>query len=342
MEITMRLAKMVIGVGVGVTGLLAAAAQGQITAPGSVNGLVIQYQSYYTQNSTSPPGPTTSHNVSAFISFNTATADEVDFVEVIKPGGSIVEASGSGTFHSTNFISFPSRANMMASWPNGTYTFAVTDFEENLTNFPLNQPSAAGLWPSVVPAFTPASYTGLQNMDPSQPRLVEVNAFSISPPANGQLSGLSINQRFGSLPGPTAWSSLTTIGAPTATRTIPANVLQPNTDYFATWYFDQRVSTSYPPPAVVTFTNVTFGNITRVAFRTGAATVSCAADLDNGSGSGTPDGGVDINDLLFFLGEFEAGSTDADLDNGSGNGTPDGGVDINDLLFFLGHFEAGC
>ncbi len=68
----------------------------------------------------------------------------------------------------------------------------------------------------------------------------------------------------------------------------------------------------------------------------------CPADLDNGSGSGTPDGGVDINDLLFFLSQFEAGSVAADLDNGTGTGTPDGGVDINDLLFFLSHFEAGC
>jgi uncharacterized membrane protein len=70
--------------------------------------------------------------------------------------------------------------------------------------------------------------------------------------------------------------------------------------------------------------------------------VACPADLDNGSGTGTPDGGVDVNDLLYFLVQFEAGAATADLDNGSGSGTPDGGVDINDLLFFLAHFEAGC
>jgi len=71
---------------------------------------------------------------------------------------------------------------------------------------------------------------------------------------------------------------------------------------------------------------------------------SCPADLDNGSGTGTPDGGVDINDLLYFLFEFEAGSAGADLDNDGDPsvGTPDGGVDINDLLFFLARFEAGC
>lgn len=73
-----------------------------------------------------------------------------------------------------------------------------------------------------------------------------------------------------------------------------------------------------------------------------STTPTCPADLDNGTGTGTPDGGVDVNDLLFFLVNFEAGSAAADLDNGSGTGTHDGGVDVNDLLFFLIHFEAGC
>ena len=70
--------------------------------------------------------------------------------------------------------------------------------------------------------------------------------------------------------------------------------------------------------------------------------LQCPADLDNGSNTGTPDGGVDINDLLYFLSNFELGALPADLDNGTGNGIPDGGVDINDLLYFLLHFEAGC
>lgn len=66
------------------------------------------------------------------------------------------------------------------------------------------------------------------------------------------------------------------------------------------------------------------------------------ADLDNGSGTGTPDGGVDINDLLYFLARFEQGAPGADLDDGTFSGTPDGGVDVDDLLYFLVHFETGC
>ncbi|MGD9790358.1 MAG: GC-type dockerin domain-anchored protein [Phycisphaerales bacterium] len=68
----------------------------------------------------------------------------------------------------------------------------------------------------------------------------------------------------------------------------------------------------------------------------------CRADLDDGSGTGTPDAGVTIDDLLYFLDRFGVGDFAADLDDGSGTGSPDGGVTIDDLLFFLDHFNAGC
>lgn len=70
--------------------------------------------------------------------------------------------------------------------------------------------------------------------------------------------------------------------------------------------------------------------------------LTCPADMDDGTGAGLPDGAVEINDLLFFLAEYEAGGIAADLDNGSGTGVPDGGVEINDLLYFLAHYEVGC
>lgn len=75
------------------------------------------------------------------------------------------------------------------------------------------------------------------------------------------------------------------------------------------------------------------------------AVILCPADLDNNGifdDGGVRDGAVTIDDLLFFLAGFEAGSAAVDLDNGSGTGVPDGGVEINDLLFFLVHFESGC
>lgn len=69
---------------------------------------------------------------------------------------------------------------------------------------------------------------------------------------------------------------------------------------------------------------------------------SCVADVDDGTGTGTPDGGVTIDDLLYYLGLFEAGDVRADVDDGTFTGTPDGGVTIDDLLYFLIRFEAGC
>jgi hypothetical protein len=69
---------------------------------------------------------------------------------------------------------------------------------------------------------------------------------------------------------------------------------------------------------------------------------TCPADLDDGSGTGTLDNAVTIDDLLYFLSAFENGDDRADLDDGSGTGTHDAAVTIDDLLFLLVHFENGC
>jgi lysophospholipase L1-like esterase len=76
----------------------------------------------------------------------------------------------------------------------------------------------------------------------------------------------------------------------------------------------------------------------QLAFGSGA----CTADVDDGTGTGVMDGGVTIDDLLYFLGLYEAGTPGADVDDGGGTGVPDGGVTIDDLLYFLARFENGC
>jgi len=68
----------------------------------------------------------------------------------------------------------------------------------------------------------------------------------------------------------------------------------------------------------------------------------CIADFDDGSGTGAPDGGVTVDDLLYYLNLYGGGAVAADIDDGNSTGRPDGGVTIDDLLFFLGRFEAGC
>ncbi len=68
----------------------------------------------------------------------------------------------------------------------------------------------------------------------------------------------------------------------------------------------------------------------------------CPADMDDGSGTGTRDGGVTIEDLIFFIDLVAAGDARADLDDGSSTGTPDGGVTIDDTIYYLVRFAGGC
>jgi hypothetical protein len=68
----------------------------------------------------------------------------------------------------------------------------------------------------------------------------------------------------------------------------------------------------------------------------------CVADYDDGSGTGTPDGGVTLDDLLYFLDLYGAGDVRADVDDGSSTNTHDGGVTLDDLLYFLLRYDAGC
>ncbi len=70
----------------------------------------------------------------------------------------------------------------------------------------------------------------------------------------------------------------------------------------------------------------------------------CPADLDDDGvfPGANPDGGVTIEDLLFFVAAFAEGDLAADLDNGTGTGTRDQGVTIDDLVYFVQHFGEGC
>ncbi|QQS08443.1 MAG: hypothetical protein IPK69_10645 [Phycisphaerales bacterium] len=72
------------------------------------------------------------------------------------------------------------------------------------------------------------------------------------------------------------------------------------------------------------------------------AGVTCVADMDDGTGTGTPDGGVTVDDLLYYVGIFGNGNIGADVDDGSGTGAADGAVTIDDLLYYIVRFQAGC
>lgn len=123
--------------------------------------------------------------------------------------------------------------------------------------------------------------------------------------------------------------------------TVPANTLQPDAAHLISVSYVCIIDT---PNAGFDGANAqsAFSRGTAIAFRTLPLPPACPADLDDGSTTGTPDGGVTIDDLLYYLGLFADGVVAADLDDGSGSGTPDGGVTIEDLLYFLDHYAAGC
>jgi hypothetical protein len=54
----------------------------------------------------------------------------------------------------------------------------------------------------------------------------------------------------------------------------------------------------------------------------------CLADVDDGGGTGRPDGGVTLEDLAFYLAAYDGGTLEADVDDGAGRGTLDDAVTI--------------
>lgn len=70
--------------------------------------------------------------------------------------------------------------------------------------------------------------------------------------------------------------------------------------------------------------------------------IICVADVDDGSETGTCDGGVTFDDLTYYLYLFDNGYIAADIDDGSALGIPDCGVTLDDLIYFLTRFDIGC
>ncbi len=64
----------------------------------------------------------------------------------------------------------------------------------------------------------------------------------------------------------------------------------------------------------------------------------------NGTGWGVASGSANTGtfSLNIRTNTGDPASCPADLDDGSGSGIPDGGITIDDLLYFLGHYEGGC
>ncbi len=69
---------------------------------------------------------------------------------------------------------------------------------------------------------------------------------------------------------------------------------------------------------------------------------ACPADVDDGTGTGARDGGVTVEDFVFYMNAFASGSLAADVDDGSFTGTLDGAVTVEDIVFFISRYASGC
>src|SRR6185295_15278885 len=95
-------------------------------------------------------------------------------------------------------------------------------------------------------------------------------------------------------------------------------------------YAGDRLEVYFDPAYTVAHGGIIFGttSLTPGVYGSLGFRLPCVADVDDGTGRGIPDGGVGIEDLLFYLSLYNAGDPRADVDNGSGTGVHDGGVGI--------------
>ncbi len=140
-----------------------------------------------------------------------------------------------------------------------------------------------------------------------------------------------------------AWTGVHCSGGLVWSPPRPQGLLQPNHIRWGTTYTFWYTANAGPTARAGALSLAGTGNpVLPVDLSGPAGDTGCVADVDDGSGSGTPDGGVNIDDLLYYLVIFGEGAAAADIDNGSGCGTADGGVNIDDLLYYLVRFDAGC
>ncbi|HLP82778.1 MAG TPA: hypothetical protein VK157_00375 [Phycisphaerales bacterium] len=211
------------------------------------------------------------------IAQNTA---EIVEIEVTTPPDDYVTLNSFGGPVWSNFSGpYSSQADLLDTFPSGSYSFNWSGGTLGAQSATLNQNFPSGLWPNSFPRFSAATYTGLQNMDATQPFTIALVSSFFPVPASEQTTGgfyISTVQPSG-LPGAIIYSAQNSGASATLTsRVLPANTLQPGTSYFVTWIYTQA-DLSTPTPAQSG--TVEFRYTTRLRFTTAAPTIACD-DID--------------------------------------------------------------
>jgi hypothetical protein len=304
-----------------------------------IHQVEVHYEATYRQVSPS------SHTLLQALSYQGLYADPADSLTlctVTQPGGATTPIPGSpfgtGVSH-YDFYFGSNEGDLLAARPAGNYTFHISGGTSGTQSATLLQPFPSGGWPSAIPAVDAATYNAMQDeIDPTQDFTITLNSFTAPPSANYVQARIWIQDLQS--------TDIVHFAFDTTSVFIPGGTLQPGRDYDAWITFialERHFNAAFSGEAQ---TLVGFQRSSRTFFRTSGEGATCygdcVADFDDGSGNGTPDEGVTIDDLLYYLGLFEAGESCADVDDGSGTNTQDGGVTIDDLIYFLTRFEEGC
>jgi hypothetical protein len=135
------------------------------------------------------------------------------------------------------FITFPTRAELDAAYPDGAYTYAISGGTGGDQSAGLTMP--ADFIPATVPQFTAATFGGLQAVDPAEPFTASWNAFDPDPRA------ANARVRFGLYDATAGGFPIFAGNLPASARefVVPAGTLVPGHEYEALLIFSNAIST---------------------------------------------------------------------------------------------------
>ncbi|MBC7771174.1 MAG: hypothetical protein H7210_01635 [Pyrinomonadaceae bacterium] len=285
-------------------------------------GLISQVFIHYFAGSrqVSPAAPTAEMFVEVTIGLRSTSPKDLNAASVTYPDESISSLPLLFGVYATSTLYF-TKAEALSANPAGDYLFAIEGGVLGEQTATVTQPYKNGNWPTQVPAFSPATFTALQGMNPSGPFVLAFNPVVGGLGADMVSGDISI---FDITTGETVFFA-SSLPAGTSSRTVPAGTLQPQHPHRIFLTF--RSQHTLPFGAFdSTAPTLLFGHQTFADFTTGSGT--CAADFND-------DSSVNSADFFDFLTAFFTSAPAADFN-------ADGHVNSQDFFDFLAAFFAGC